>query len=270
MSMEASIPDDLPLDKPSPARKYDYFLGGSHNFEIDRVTAEKVIEVNPDVPLIMQANRAFLCRAVKYLVAQGIDQFLDIGSDIPTAGNVHEVAQTANPNVRVVYVDSDPVAVRHSEALLQRHPNATVFQADARDPDQILNHPELRRLLDLSRPAAVLLVALLHFVTDDEQAAGLVGVLRDALAPGSYLAIAHATHESLPREVIEQSEKLYVRSTNPGKARSRARIETFFNGLELIEPGVVYAPLWQPEDPEDLWLDQPERSANLVGVGRKP
>jgi hypothetical protein len=269
MTANGWIPDDVPLDKPSPARIYDYLLGGSHNFEVDRLTAEKVITVNPDARLIMHANRAFLRRVVRFLIEQGIDQFLDIGSGIPTVGNVHEVAQAVNPSARIIYVDIDPVAVRHSEAILEDNPNAVVVQADARQPDQIMSHPEIRRLLDLSRPAAVLLIALLHFVTNDQEAFGLVRILRDALAPGSYLAISHATNESLPREVVEQSEKLYERSTNPAKARSRAQIERFFDGLELLEPGLVYAPLWRPESPDDLFLDQPERSANLVGVGYK-
>jgi len=248
---------------------YDYYLGGYHNFEVDRQAAEQVLALSPDSRLAAHANRAFLRRAVAYLVAQGIEQFLDIGSGIPTAGNVHEIAQRANPAARVVYVDSDPVAVRHSEAILAGNPHAGVIQADARYPEQILDHAETRRRLDFSRPVGVLLVAILHFVPDDTEAYRSVRVLRDAAVAGSYVVISHATNENLPREVVDQAEKLYARSTNPAKARRRAEIERFFDGLEMVEPGLVYVPLWRPESPDDLLLDQPERSLIIGGVGYK-
>ncbi len=263
------LPDDVPLDKPSPARMYDYLLGGYHNFAIDRMAAEQMIALNPDAPLIMQAYRAFLRRAVKFLVAQGIDQFLDLGSVVPTVGSSHEVAQEFNPAARVVYVDIDPDTVRHSEAILEGSPNTAAVQADVRRPDQLLRHPNVSRLLDFSRPVAVLL-QLLHFVTDDEEAYQLVRVLRETMAPGSYMAISHGTYENAPREVVERLEGLYARSTTPVKLRSRVEIEAFFDGLELVEPGLIYGPLWRPEGPDDIFLDQPERSANFSGVGRKP
>ncbi len=270
--METSTPNrsDMPLDKPSPARMYDYFLGGYHNFEIDRRAAEQVLAIHPETPLIMRANRAFLRRAVSLLSERGIDQFLDIGSGIPTVGSVHEIVQRTNPATRVVYVDVDPIAVAHSEAILKDVPNTAVIEADARHTEQLLEHPELRRTLDFSRPVAVLLVALLHFVTDDDDALRMVRTFRNALPSGSYLAISHGTNENAPSDVIEQGGKVYARSTNPAMARSRSQIATFFEGLELIEPGLVYAPLWWPEGPDDLFVDQPERSINLVGVGRKP
>src|SRR5918911_1136740 len=163
------ISSDIPLDKPSAARMYDYYLGGSHNFELDRKMAEQAIALWPDLPLIMQTNRAFLRRAVNYLVSQGVEQFLDIGSGIPTVGNVHEVAQLANPSARVVYVDIDPITVAHSQAILQDVANVATIQADVRRPEQILGHPATRRLLDFERPMAVLLVALLHFIPDDAE-----------------------------------------------------------------------------------------------------
>ncbi len=265
------LPDDASLDRPSAARMYDYFLGGYHNFAIDRAAAEQVLTINPDAPLVMQANRAFLRRVVKFLVEQGIDQFLDLGSGIPTVGNVHEVAQQLNPDARVVYVDIDPIAVRHSEAILRHNPNAAAIQADIRRPlDQVFNHPNVRRLLDFSKPIAVLLAAVLHFVTDDEQAEKLARVLRDVVAPGSYMAISHGSYENLPREVVERLEGLYARSTTPVKLRSRAQIEGYFAGLELVEPGLVLVPLWRPEGPDDLFLDQPGQSWTFGGVGRKP
>jgi len=248
---------------------YDYLLGGYHNFAIDRSAAEQLIAINPDTPLIMQSYRAFLRRAVRFLVAQGIDQFLDLGSVTPTVGSTHEVAQQLNPDARVVYVDIDPDTVLHSEAILRDTPHTAVIQADIRQLDQILAHPDARRLLDFSQPVAVLF-ALLHFVTEDEQAYNLVHVLRNALPPASCFAISHGTYEETPSEVTERVEALYARSTTPVKLRSRAEVAAFFDGLDLVEPGLIYEPLWRPEGPDDLFLDQPERSATFVGVGCKP
>ncbi len=257
-------------DKPSAARMYDHFLGGSHNFEIDRVAAERILEIYPDSARVLRANRAFLRRAVVYLVTQGVAQFLDIGSGIPTAGNVHEIAQRLNPAARVVYVDIDPVAVAHSQAILRDNPNAAVIQADACESERLLTHPDVQKLLDFRTPIAVLLVALLHFVTDDADAYKLVQTLRDALLPGSYIVITHSMNENVPRDVIRQSERVYEGSMNPAKFRSHAQIERFFNGFELIDPGLVYVPLWHPENSDDIFLDQPERSVIVAGVGRKP
>lgn len=252
---------------------YDYFLGGHHNFPVDRAAAEQIIALGPQVPLIAHANRAFLRRAVNALIALGITQFLDIGSGIPTVGNVHEVAQAANPEARIVYVDIDPLAVTHSASILTGNANATVVQADARRPETILDHPEVRRLLDFSRPIAVLLVSFLHFVTDDDEASALVRGLRDALAPGSYIVISHSILESIegmPQDVVEQGTAVYNRSSNPVRMRPRAQVARFFDGLELIEPGLVDMPLWRPEGPDDVYLDTPEKSAFVAGIGRKP
>ncbi|HEV3471792.1 MAG TPA: SAM-dependent methyltransferase, partial [Actinomycetota bacterium] len=171
--------DNFNPDKPSAARIYDYLLGGYHNFEVDRAAARHIIALLPDMPLFMRANRAFLRRVVTYLADQGIDQFLDIGSGIPTVGNVHEVAQKINPSARIVYVDTEPVAVRHSKEILHDDPNATAIVADARQPELIRNHKEVRRLLDLDKPTAVLLLSILLFITDDEEAYGVVRTLRD-------------------------------------------------------------------------------------------
>ena len=268
MTTSEWLPDDVPLDKPSSARMYDYLLGGYHNFAIDRAAAEQVTAVYPDAPLVMQAYRAFLRRAVKFLVEQGIDQYLDIGSVIPTVGSAHEVAQQLNPAARVVYADIDPDTVRHSEAILQDNPNTAAIQIDVRQPEELLNHPHVRRLLDFSQPMAVLL-SLVHFVTDDEQAYRLVRVLRDAIAPGSFMAISHGCHDNVPREIVERVEALYARSTTPTRVRSRAQIERFFDGLEPVEPGLVYLPVWRPEGPDDPLLDLPERCVTLGGVARK-
>ena len=249
---------------------YDYFLGGYHNFEIDRMAARKVLEVNPDTPLVMQANRAFMRRVVHFLTQQGIDQFLDIGSGMPTVGNVHEVAQKANPESRVVYVDVDSIAVRHGEMLLAENPNVSVIEADLRQPELILNHPEVGRLLDFDRPLAVLIISVLLFISDDQEAYGAVRTLRDAVGSGSYLAITHGTYEGTPPEVAQRVQRVYASTPNPIKLRSHEEIQGFFEGFELVEPGLVFVPLWRPEGPNDIYLNEPGLAANYGGLGRKP
>lgn len=270
MSSPSWASSDLPLERPSVARMYDYLLGGYHNVAVDRAAADAAVAIYPDFPLVLQANRAFLRRSVQFLIAQGIDQFLDLGSGIPTAGNVHEVAQEARPGARVVYVDSDPVAVAQSTALLRGNPTAVAIQADVRQPAALLVHPDLQRVLDLRRPLAVLLVAFLHFLPDDAEAARVVAAFRAALPVGGYLALSHATADGAPPAVVEQLDALYARTAGGVYRRSRAQIAAFVAGLELVEPGLVYTPLWRPEEPTDTLLDQPERSIAFAGVGRKP
>jgi hypothetical protein len=262
--------EDVPLDRPNVARMYDYFLGGGHNFAVDRQAARHAISLWPDLPLMMQANRAFLRRTVTFLVAEGIEQFLDLGSGIPTAGNVHEVAQRQSPTARVVYVDVDPVAVAHSRSLLRGNALATVVQADARRPEQVLGDPETGRLLDLGRPVAVLAVALLHFIPADEQVRDLMAGLGAATAPGSYLVLSHATAERVPQEMQDQAVRIYSGSNSPFHFRSREEITRLFEGFELVEPGLTYLPGWRPEAADDLFLDEPERSLMFGGVGKKP
>jgi S-adenosyl methyltransferase len=269
MCPDSSLPEHAALEKPSPARIYDYFLGGHHNFAIDRQTAERVIAIYPDAPLAAQANRAFLRRAVTFLIAQGIDQFLDIGSGIPTVGSVHEVAQGMNPEARVVYVDIDPIVVNHSQAIVQGNMHTIALQADVRQPARMLAHRDVQRLLDIQRPIGVLLLLVMHFIADDDEAYRIVAFLRDAVAPGSYLALSHTTHDNIPSDVSEQIMRLYAGSTNPGHVRSRAQIERFFDGLAVVEPGVAFIPLWRPENVDDIFLDQPERSVTIGGVGLK-
>lgn len=269
MNTDTWIPDEQWLDKPSAARIYDYLLGGYHNFEIDRLVAGKLLEILPDARLGAQANRAFLRRVVNFLAEQGIDQFLDIGSGLPTVGNVHTVAQAANPAARVVYVDIDPIAVAHSRAILKDIPNTTAIRADARDPDHIMNHAEVKGLLDFSQPVAVLLLLIVQAIPDDEEAYGAVRTLRSALAPDSYIAISHATLDKAPPEFVEQTVKISAGTSTPTIYRSRAEILQFFEGFELVEPGLVYVPLWRPEGPDDVFLDCPERALACGGVGRK-
>ena len=269
MNIDKWRSDDFLADKPNASRIYDYLLGGYHNFEADRLAAKKVLEFRPDVRLAAYACRAFLRRVVNFLGEQGIDQFLDIGSGIPTVGNVHEVAQNANPAARVVYVDIDPVAVAHSQALLKDNPNATVLQADARWPDQILDHAEVKSLLDISQPVGVLLLLVLHAIPDDEEAYAAVRTLRDRVVSGSYIAIAHSSHDKISGEVAKKMEEVSAKTPTRGKIRSGADIQRFFDGLEMVEPGLTLSPLWRPEGPDDVFLDQPERTTALVGVGRK-
>lgn len=270
MSGDSWVPENVSMERPSVARLYDYFLGGNHNFEVDRIAAERLLQADPTMRVKARANRYFLRRVVRFLAQQGISQFLDIGSGIPTVGNVHEVAQGINPVARIVYVDNDPIAVAHSEALLADNPQVTALQADARQPQQILEHPEVRRVLDFQQPTGILLAAMLHFVTDDVEVYRLVQTIQEAIVPGSFIVISHGTSDNLPRESLEQGQQVYNRSTNPFRVRSYLEIKEFFKGLELVEPGLVWLPQWRPEEEDDLLLDQPDQSQVYAGVGRKP
>lgn len=262
-------PPGIDINVPSVSRVYDYFLGGSHNFEVDREAARKAIEAMPGIPRLGQANRAMMRRAVRYAVGRGITQFLDIGSGIPTFGNVHEVVHALNPEANVVYVDNDPVAVEHSKAVLDGNKRATIAAADLRDPRGVLDHPEVRRLLDLDRPVALLLVAVLHFLSDDEDDAyGVVATLRDALAPGSVLVVTHGTQQTEMNEDQDEAVKIYRRTRTPLILRSPDEVERFFTGFELLEPGVVTLPYWRPDSPPGDDID-PAVLAGLAGVGLK-
>jgi hypothetical protein len=260
-------PEGVDLDRPSAARVYDYFLGGAHNFAVDRELAEQIARMTPNIGETMRANRSFLWRAVRFLVAEGITQFLDIGSGIPTVGNVHEVAQQADPRSVVVYVDVDPIAVSHSRAILADNRQTAVVQADARNTDRILADPEVQRLLDLSKPVAVLLLGVLHFIPDSDDPAGIVARLREAVAPGSYIVLVNATYEDQSPEVIE-AQKLSGRTSTEIVLRSRAELLDQFSGLTLVEPGLVHLPLWRPDSPLDI-DEHPERFGAFAGIGRK-
>lgn len=259
---------DLSLTKPSPARMYDYALGGYHNYAIDRDAFEQIRAINPDVVLIARANRAFLRRAVTFLLEQGIDQFLDIGSGIPTVGNVHEIVHAVHPDAAVVYVDVDPLAVAHSTIVLGQHPRAAAVQADVRQPEQIVQHPDVQRLIDFDRPLGLLLVTVLHYVLADAVAAHATQYLYTMLAPGSYVAVSHGTNEGVSGALAEQTNQIIARSTNPTGARSRAQIQDLLAGLELVPPGLIWLPEWHAESADDVLIDQPERSMCLGAVGR--
>jgi SAM-dependent methyltransferase len=261
-------PVGIDLDRPSAARVYDFYLGGFHNFAADRDMGRQAVQMWPELPQIMQANRGFLRRAVDFLVGAGVRQFLDLGSGIPTVGNVHEIAQRAAPDTRVVYVDNDPVAVEHARAILAGDEQTAVVQADLREPDSVLSDPAVRGLLDPGRPTAVLMVAVLHFVPDEADPAGLVARFRDAVPAGSYLALSHATAGQQAGRAAEH-RSLYQRTATPMTMRTRDQIVGLFDGWELVEPGVVSLTEWRP-GPGAPAVDRPERIPGLAGVGRKP
>jgi SAM-dependent methyltransferase len=261
------VPAGIDVDRPSAARVYDYFLGGAHNFAVDRALAEQISAMTPNIGETMRSNRVFLRRAVRYLADQGVRQFLDIGSGIPTAGNVHEIAHEAAPGSAVVYVDIDPVAVEHSRAILAGVDRTGVICADVRDVERVLGESEKLGLLDFAQPVAVLLAGVLHFVPDGDDPAGIVAALREATAPGSHLLISHATADGQPSEVVE-AQRLSGRTATEIVLRPRDRIAGYFDGFDLVEPGLVFIPQWRP-DPGDPVDEHPERVGAYAGVGRK-
>jgi hypothetical protein len=259
---------------PNPARIYDYLLGGKDNFPADRDVAEQVLAIAPVARDVVGDNRAFLRRAVRFLTSEaGIRQFIDLGSGLPTQGNVHEVAQADAADARVVYVDNDAMVVTHSRALLAGD-NTVAVQADLREPERILAHPEVRQLIDFDQPVALLLMAILHFVPDDEDPFGIVARFRDALPAGSYLAISHGTRDiparpdMSPEEMTEMGtkvERLYQLTTASLVTRTHAEVERFFDGLDLLDPGVVEIQRWRPDGRRPMLP-----GGFYGGVGRKP
>ncbi len=252
---------------PSIARVYDYLLGGKDNFACDRVVAEQLRAAVPEVEIMAAQNRAFLGRVVRYLAEEGIHQFVDIGTGLPTQDNVHQVAQSLVPEARIAYVDNDPIVLAHARALLAENPNTIVVNGDLRDPKSILTDPDLTKLIDFTEPVAILLIGILYFFTDDDRPFDIVDELKSAMAPGSYLALSHVvSDDDLPG--ITRAQEIY-RTFLPGKGdarRTRAQVQHFFDGLELSEPGVVYVRDWHGEEDSDT-----ARSMWMVGgTGRKP
>ena len=258
---------------PNPARIYDYLLGGKDNYPADRDVAEQVVAIAPVTRDVVRDNRAFLRRVVRFLTQEaGIRQFIDLGSGLPTHGNVHEVAQAIAPDARVVYVDNDAMVVTHSRALLADDKTLAI-QADLREPDAILGHPEVRGLIDFDQPIALLLVAILHFIPDDQDPLGIVGCFRDALPTGSHLAISHSTRDVPVRpdmsaaemaEMGARVERLYQLTTAALVTRTRAQVEPFFDGFDLLDPGLAEIQLWRPDDQSSMLP-----GGFYGGVGRK-
>lgn len=257
----------IDFDKPNAARVYDYLIGGKLNYAIDRMFAEKILELRPEARELALLNRRWLRRAVRFGAEQGIRQFLDIGSGMPTEGHVHEVVQAIDPNARVVYVDNEPVAVAHSEIVLKDNDNAGMVHADAERPADVLEHPTTERLLDFTQPVMVVMAAFVHFIPDERDPASLIAAYRDVLAPGSYLALSSGTFDGQGEEV-RQTAELYRNSGTEVVARSRAELRALVDGFELVPPGIVFIPQWRPDDPAEFG-EPPERASQLALVARK-
>ncbi|MEV0465913.1 SAM-dependent methyltransferase [Nocardia tengchongensis] len=261
-------PEGVDMNRPSPARMYDALLGGSHNFEVDRQAAEAGKALVPDLPRLALSNRAFLRRAVRFLVDQGVRQFLDIGSGIPTAGNVHEVAQAIDPECRVLYADIDPVAVAHARAILRGNDRAAAIEADLREPEALLAQARETGIIDFDQPVGILLIAVLHLMGDEFAPAEKVAALHAAAPAGSYVAISHLTSATRPDDAAKLVENSRDVSRIGLRFRTRDEITALFGAWQLIEPGVVELPLWRPESDRDQH-ETPGRSLGLAGVGRK-
>ncbi|WP_043664481.1 SAM-dependent methyltransferase [Streptomyces xylophagus] len=268
MPDDGGLPQGIDPGKASVARMYDAMLGGDHNFAIDREAVAAFTAIDPQVRTLARANRDFLGRAVRFLVESGVRQFIDLGSGIPTQGNVHEVAQAASPGARVVYVDNDPVAVAHSTSLLADNPDADIVDGDIRRPADVLSSPQVRKLIDFDQPVAVLMITILHFITPAEDPAGIVAAFRDALPDGSWLALSHATNQDRPDTAAAVGQLYRSKATSPVTARSYEEILALFDGFDLVAPGLTYVPLWRP-DPEDEIPEKPSEYWVYAGVGRK-
>ncbi|MGP3969709.1 SAM-dependent methyltransferase [Streptomyces sp. 6N223] len=264
---EVPPPPEIDTSKPSIARVYDAALGGKDNYAVDRAVIEEALKIVPGVATEgARVNRRLLIRGVRYLAEQGIDQFLDIGSGLPTVQNTHQVAQAVNPDARVVYVDNDPIVLAHGQALLATNASTKVVTADLLDPPGILDHPEIDGFLDFSRPIALVLLAIVHHVLDEEDPFGVVNAYKDRLAPGSYLFVSHFSNAFPEARAMEEN---LIRALGRGQLRSEAEITAFFDGFELLEPGVVPAPLWRPDKPVTEPLDK-SGLLFLGGMARKP
>ncbi|MGW0826089.1 SAM-dependent methyltransferase [Streptomyces sp. NPDC002845] len=259
------IPAGIDQATPSAARAYDYLLGGPHNFEADRQLAKQVLTVLP-ANVMSRQNRDYLHRLVNFLTGEGITQFLDLGSGIPALGNVHEVAQQADPACRVVYVDIESAAVAHGKQLLQGNENTAIIEADVRQPEAVLNHQETRRLIDFSQPLALLMLGVTQFLNDQDDPWALATRYREALASGSYLALSSFTWDNDP-ETMQKTIAMFKDSgRTPIVPRTREEVLRLFGNFDLIEPGLVYVPSWRPDGSQQ----QAKRSNLYAGVARKP
>ncbi|MEU1691094.1 SAM-dependent methyltransferase [Streptomyces hirsutus] len=259
--------DDIDTSKPQSARMYDYFLDGKDNYPVDWEAAEKVISLFPAVKEMARVNRDFMHRAARLLAERGVRQFLDIGTGIPTEPNLHQIVQRVTPEARVVYADNDPIVLRHAEALLHSTPEGgtAYIQADAREPERIL--AAARETLDFEQPVSLSLVALLHLVAEEDDPYRIVSELLKSLAPGSYLALSHATGD-FDAETWERVVEVYRKGGTSAQVRSRDEFAGFFAGLELIDPGIELAERWHPEPGGQY--GRSEQIPLYVGVARIP
>jgi len=261
---------DFDTSIPHTARMYDYFLGGKDNFAADRAAARAVLEAMPELPLSLRLNRQFLRSAVRWTANRGIRQYLDIGTGIPTAGNTHETAQAIAPDACVAYVDNDPIVLTHARALMAGHGlgRTTFTRADLREPKAILSAPEVREVIDFRQPVALMLVAILHFIRDEERPYDIVSQLVEALPSGSYLILSHASPDADPERAAKASQGWRTASAQM-TMRPHRDVLRFFDGLELVEPGLVTR--WNPDgDDEDSVPELGERVMGYGGVARKP
>ncbi|WP_018501420.1 SAM-dependent methyltransferase [Parafrankia discariae] len=259
-------PKEIDVSTPSVARVYDAILGGKDNFPVDRAVAEELVAFVPDGRAAAIYNRAVLGRGVRYLAEQGIRQFIDLGSGLPTARNTHQVAQEIIPDARVAYVDNDPIVLAHGRALLAENQYTTVITADVRQPEEILSHPDLRTLIDFDQPIGLLMLGIIHHLNDDEDPGSLVARYRSALVGGSYLFLTHFVDHG---EETEELQKALLTDLGTGRFRTMEEIAAYFDGLELVEPGVVYNPLWRPDGPLPETIRLTEKMIG-GGIGRKP
>lgn len=262
MSGEGAVPD---FSVPNPSRMYDYLLGGKDNFPADREAANRIIAAYPEARALARANRRFLTRAVWFLAEHGISQYIDLGAGLPTSPNVHQVARQVRPDARVVYVDNDPVVTCHGQALCATNDGVAVIDGDLRDPRSILADPELTAVIDFAEPVAILCVAVLHFIRDEENPSEIVAVLRGQMAAGSYLVISHAATDGADERVLAEIGEAYQDATAPAVPRTVARISELFTGLDLAEPGLVDVSQWRPHV-----RSRATKIRILAGIGRKP
>jgi SAM-dependent methyltransferase len=270
MTTRNPVPENIDTTRPNVARIYDYLLGGKDNFAVDREAARRLLEVSPDMAGIVRDNRSFIGRVVRYLADEaGVRQFVDLGGGLPTQTNVHEMAQGVAPDARVVYVDNDPVVWSHGQALLAHDKQVAMIHADLREPLAVLRHPELLALIDLTRPVALVCASVLHFVPDADEPHRVIAEYRDKLAPGSYLAISHGTTGITDdhHEVVGGVTSVYQQASAQLHVRSLAGIQRFFDGFEMVEPGVVWINEWRPE-PGVPGAGQPRSLRG--GAARKP
>jgi S-adenosyl methyltransferase len=274
MTEAERVPPGVDPSTPSSARLYDYYLGGVNNFQVDRDAAERVRTLMPELSDAAWANRGFHQRAARWIAEQGVRQFIDIGSGLPTAGNTHVAVQRAAPGARVVYVDKDPMVAAHARDLLVGDGTTKFIPADLRDPQSVLGDLDMRRHIDFGKPVGLLMTSVMHFVADDLDPWGLVARYMAALAPGSYLALSHATMDQLPPNMVKAGLELYARAAERLYPRSRADVARFFGGLELVPPyegaeaAVGYVGLWGAEDPEAA--DSDGSRVLYCGVARRP
>ncbi|MFC6080823.1 SAM-dependent methyltransferase [Sphaerisporangium aureirubrum] len=277
------IPPGVDTSVPNIARVYDYMLGGTFNFPADRHMAELTLQIAPDAPVLAQEHRAFLRRTVRFLAAEGVRQFLDIGSGLPTQGNTHEIAETAAPGARTVYVDIDPIVILHTRQLLAASATATIVQADIREPDGIVQHRHVRERIDFSEPVGLLLCAILHHLHDHEAPGEIARHLIAALPPGSHVVISHFHNPGSSRPDValqaEEAERLFNERLGTGRWRGREEISGYFSGTDLVDPGLVCVPDWRPDPGEyqfrgtryygDYAYTSLTYQSWLGGVGRK-